>query len=823
MPIRELYYTSSHPKHAANAGFQVKAQSPGITAAQMRVLNKAMGYKIPQSQVTEPIATHPVALRYVPFDAQTAVLLCSQSAGADENMRPGNYFAHCVLGEMNLISKDDQLPPIVFWGSSFWQHHDDDPRETLESLPISDTFAAQWSFNFDAAWPFLQEGNRLKWYRQMLATLINTERKIVIRDRIEHVVIWIYALSLPLPPRLRNLLSFSTYHHDPLNAPFRVSGVVPEQSMRPGDYFLLDAPELTVSDAPPSSFADYVADHMTETGFNEVLLPLIDALQNRLRNIDTIPRSVDALTDFFLTEKQGRLAHDWSRLLASAAAVVQTLPATPSPHDTDDVQAAWHLAGDALKHIQTPAAIETYLAALHAAKRHPLPPDTIYPVAAAHAGAAFTAGHRAALPAIARIIKADQQQAAFNHSDALRVIELRTLADAQLFWDTYGPALSFSGNTHHLLNPLLNRTLDLLDAEAGANPLDVSSDGARLVATLVLATGEDRQYVLNQANQWTQATGKQHAFFWLYYALVEKLNIQRRATEFWPRYWNQFPDLHRYELRRDRAMLKSTDDIADHLLRWLNALKDTDWRTKVLVHALEDLYGSVQQDRLAQRLLADDHVTRHLPKEWYERLLSDGLMGVLIARPDADTVAAYEKFVREVPINDFYLAVMEGSLAIHTRTLHPATVDHLRSRFRQLEDDRVYEQEMLALAEVFFVAATHEPFIAATYVLEKRVVFWNVYWSLLKAVLEHGDIAGMVGILNFWFAGAGPLYTASAYVVPEFFSQLGTVFSEWLNHRNLRPQLTALDEACQHEQWYDVLAPLLTKGGRRGLFGGLLG
>ncbi len=825
MPIYELYYTSSKPQHANQGGYQVRAQSPGISKAQRAVLDKMMGYKHPPGYDEYTPATHPVAMRYLPIDAHSAALVCSQSTGEDDNGRPGNYFAHSMVGDMSLLSRDEQLPPIVYWQNPFWRKHDPDARPERDSLPVhDDLIVSTGNFDFDAAWAFLETDHRRTWFRKLLAALVSSDRKIIIRDTVEHVVVWIYALSLTLPPRLRNLLSFSTYHHDPLTTPFRINGIVPEQTLRPGDYFMLDAIDLNVTDAPPSTFADFAADHMTESGFNETLLDLNHWLQKRLRHAEHITPALNHLTDFFLTEKQGRLARDWQRSVAGAAAVVESVPARHlAADDRDDIHAAWVLAGDALTHIHSTHAWSVYNNAVAAAKTVGLSAEELYPRMALHLAGALTAGNWQAVGEIGRLLHTDGQLDALNHPDALAAVELGTLAHAQRFWDGFGPALNFAGNTHHLINPLIDHTLDLLDAEAQPNPFDVPETAARLVRALVLATGEDRRLVLNQAALWAGSSGRKHAFYWLYYALVEPLNVPRRAEAFWMRYWNQFDDLHSYELRRDRVKLRNTDDVADHVLRWLNALSDPIWRDTVLHDALDVLYGGVQQDHFARRLLAEEVVTTTINPDWYATLLSDGLMGVMIARIDKNTAQTYTKFVQEVMLNPTDLAVLEGSLAIYHGTLPQETVAHLNQRFAQLEDDRVYEQEMLALAEVFFAAETHAPFVQATYVRARRLQFWNVYWSLFKDMLERGDAGRMVDILRFWFAGAGDLYMNAAFVVPEFFAQLGTVFAELQNNRTARNHLTTLDDLSKKEPWYDVLAPLLAKGGRRGLFGGLLG
>ena len=145
MALRQLYYTSCRNQVTNQTGFQIKAESPGIPTSVRDPLNRLLGYRIPPSLVNQPVVTHPISLRYYWFNTQEAALICSQSNGTDEFGRPGNYFAHAVIGERNKLAYP--LPPITFWKSPFWvTKHDSQATQ----IPTSEKFDAEVRFDYDA-------------------------------------------------------------------------------------------------------------------------------------------------------------------------------------------------------------------------------------------------------------------------------------------------------------------------------------------------------------------------------------------------------------------------------------------------------------------------------------------------------------------------------------------------------------------------------------------------------------------------------------------------------------------------------------------------
>src|SRR6266567_6265472 len=119
MTVLQQYYTSFVNKETGSAGFQIKAMSPGISSGAQSLIPRLIAYRIPPTLDERIIRSHPIALRYYYQSPQECILLCSQSSGNDENGRPGNFFAHILIMQPDIFTV---VPPILYWGSPFWQN-----------------------------------------------------------------------------------------------------------------------------------------------------------------------------------------------------------------------------------------------------------------------------------------------------------------------------------------------------------------------------------------------------------------------------------------------------------------------------------------------------------------------------------------------------------------------------------------------------------------------------------------------------------------------------------------------------------------------------
>jgi hypothetical protein len=307
MDAQQYYYTSYVHTATGKAGFQIKAMSAGIPPDLQATLAHLIAYRIPPPCNIQDYGTHPIALRYVYEGPGRCILLCSQSCGNDEYSRPGNFFAHALLLEEELFTR---MPPVFFWKSSFWQRQDLVEREQIVSLPTLPISDAESTIDYKKIRQFLAQGSRRAWLHKLLCAIIHsnsTQRRIVILDSAEHVALWIAAASCLLPPACRPLLTFATYHHDPYQVQYLITGTTKDSSFRatPEDhlsYFVLNAQEGLVSAVDPSPYAWLAAQAASSGSYEETLQPFFTAHAHYFPDTMTIDERLDLLVLYANTQ-----------------------------------------------------------------------------------------------------------------------------------------------------------------------------------------------------------------------------------------------------------------------------------------------------------------------------------------------------------------------------------------------------------------------------------------------------------------------------------------------------------------------------------------
>jgi hypothetical protein len=297
MAILQHYYTSFVNKETGSAGFQVKAMSPGISPDRQSMISRLIAYRIPPTLNEYEIERHPIALRYYYKDPQESILLCSQSNGSDENGRPGNFFAHTLVMEPDVFTT---VPPILYWRSPFWCSQDPDTRTELMTMP---SFDIEPSLDIEQVWDFLaQDQHTEQFYKLMCATVHSNkmQRRIVIIDSADNIALWIAAVSCMLPPPYRPLLSFATYHHDPYQAQFMITGTTSDSSFRATpDFFILNTEADMMSGVEDSPYARMAAGATRPDLYEQRLLPLF-AMSMRLFPLPTgIDEQLDLVAQYF--------------------------------------------------------------------------------------------------------------------------------------------------------------------------------------------------------------------------------------------------------------------------------------------------------------------------------------------------------------------------------------------------------------------------------------------------------------------------------------------------------------------------------------------
>lgn len=302
MSVLQQYYTSYSNKETGRTGFQIKATSAGIPPNIQGTIARLIAYSVPRTLDIHALDTHPIALRYYYQGKGSCILLCSQSTGNDESGRPGNFFAHTLVLETDNFTA---VPPIFYWKSPFWCYQDPVDRTQLDSLPILLSFDEEPSLELEKVWTFIDQGDRRTLLYKLLCAVVysnKTYRRIIILDTTDNTANWIAAISTLLPPVYRPLLTFATYHHDPHQGHYLITGMTSASAFHPSatdhkSFFILDAYAGTTSEVPDSPYAKMAASNAQPDLYEAQLLSLF---------VDYTP---NPSTDLVIDEQLDELAH----------------------------------------------------------------------------------------------------------------------------------------------------------------------------------------------------------------------------------------------------------------------------------------------------------------------------------------------------------------------------------------------------------------------------------------------------------------------------------------------------------------------------------
>lgn len=225
MRALQFQYTSCRRGITGYAGFQTRAESPGLRHDERRELESKALYQPPRDLPSEPDASaiaglFPKAFRIVNLASGRMALIRSCYSGQDYSGRWGNYFAHgLVLDDL----PDGRWLIEVYswpgWVDGLGEGEDDQEPVPLPEVPLSD-LAGGADFDFNELRTFLGEREaREHMLAQMISAVFRRTselRDLVIREELElDAVYWIACILKAFPAGCQRELTCSTYQFDP--------------------------------------------------------------------------------------------------------------------------------------------------------------------------------------------------------------------------------------------------------------------------------------------------------------------------------------------------------------------------------------------------------------------------------------------------------------------------------------------------------------------------------------------------------------------------------------------------------------------------------
>ena len=224
----QFYYTSCRIGLSGYAGFQIRAESLGLSLEEHRELEGKSLYQPPRNLPHEPDKLtiqdlFPIMFRVEKLTTNRIALIHSAYIGQDYSGRWGNYFAHCLILD-NLI---DGFWPIDAYSWPGWQEEISDTESVVipKPLPLVSFYdlVINSIFSLSELSKFLcNDKVRCEIFPKILTAVFLSKidsRKIIIREnQKKNTVFWIACIQKAFPFLCQYNLSCSTYQFDPRNA-----------------------------------------------------------------------------------------------------------------------------------------------------------------------------------------------------------------------------------------------------------------------------------------------------------------------------------------------------------------------------------------------------------------------------------------------------------------------------------------------------------------------------------------------------------------------------------------------------------------------------
>ncbi len=800
--ILQHYYTSFINRQTGNAGFQVKAQSSGLLSDAQSLITRLIAYRIPPTLDERAFNTHPVALRYY-FDerSQRAYLLCSQSNGSDENGRPGNFFAHTLVLEPEHFK---QNPPIFYWGSSFWIKKDTSTSSVLDPLSPEDMVPA---LDSEEVWTFLKGRKRLAHFTKLMAAVVHahrTRRRIVIIDSTEHIALWIAAVSCMLPEDYRPLLSFATYHHDPYQSPFLITGTTSDSLFRASadeymTFFILNVEEDQISDVDSSPYAEEAerAGQSIEE-YETRLLSLFSEYVRRFPPPERIDDRLDQLADYAHILSPQKVSSQTMNLEAINA-VLTRFEQSPyfNQEDVDEIDKLHEILQDAWAKQRDKAIEQALLRIIQLHKKHNKPTDALIMRALQEASQLLLK----AVNAKPEEAKRDFASICQSYGDALFIqtvnhpgywnwlnpkldhLDVRQLTD---IWLCLGSFVQFGARSEKFLLVTLQTWGQLWNEKQGKSLYDAIAGACTGREDELLRFAVDHNHLLLPSPS---------TLIRFYCGLVYNFDLPKR-TSYRAIVRQVVPDIAKHELLYQMHMAKKHKDLnidLQELERWIVYAKRYRIEEDVPALVYEGL-GYLKKiavqvpekwERLASRILVSKAL-EPLPLAWEDELVGVALSKVSLNNFTEADLDMCEKYGKRRGIEAERRVVIGGLLAMKYGQLDRELSEGLLGYFKAHAKEQ-YMQEARSFVLNFFAhplrEQEHNLMVDAVFSWSCPAYFWGPYWeAVAQRFTDAGQAEQIANVLGYWFA-AMPETFQRKWIPQHFFLQLPGQIEQWQKER----------------------------------------
>ena len=820
MAVLQHYYTSYVNRDSGSAGFQVKAMSSGIPPDTQATILRLISYRIPPTLDERALSTHPIALRYQYKNPHECIFLCSQSNGTDENGRPGNFFAHTLVMEPDFFTS---MPPILYWRSQFWCTRDAGTNPTIASLVSLEDIEP--TLDVENVWRFLAQGQNIEVFHKLMSAVVHcqrTHRRIVIIDSADNVAMWIAAVSCMLPPDYRPMLSFATYHHDPYQSQFMITGTTSDSSFRASpdeymSYFIYDAAAGKISDVEASVYADEVKEAASSfTKYETRLLTLFTDYMPLFPAPTQIDEQLDTMALYVgMLEPTHPAVFTQAEIEALTIALdaLKRMDSLP----TDEISKLHRLRKllwDAYREVKDPAihAVRGQIVTLlmrHKASTGVFVLEELQYFTNVLVGDGSPESVLPRLKTMRSSYGEDMFLATLNSNDYLEWLskQVRRFNPQQLqrIWMYLGqyiePGIESSG--------LFFTSLQTLNTLRTGNQPGVLQ---ALMDQMGRAMAQNKRGWLQLAvDGSTHIPGEELEHFYYYFAA--QLPLDQRVP---------YRTILK-AVRRDILLFEIENDVRSAGLQnglakieeWDDHVKRRQYKPEFITYALNQLRNSCNQQQRV--VLADQVLSSHrlapLSPEAEGIFVQDMMSMVSLSKFSEQNVDLYNKYQDYEALPNEKKVVLRGILAMQSGYLDEEAVLQLRQHFGNVTEN-VYHAETKRFIADFCnarkdIARKHHLYMLnALFTWKYPDTFWQLYTEmLLSKLIDPRMTIQFIELLSFWFRVL-PEELKPKYVVQDFFFRLPSVLEQAKNEQRSAKGLREFHIQAAKKEWYPSVQEL---------------
>lgn len=822
MTVLQHYYTSFVNRETGRAGFQVKAMSRGISAETQAMIARLIAYRIPNNAEERDIKNHPVALRYFYQNPQKCILLCTQSSGEDESGRPGNFFAHSVV-----MSPDDlaNQPPILYWHSPFWRKQA--AETTIVPLP---EFDAEPSLDIiDEMWAFLADESRREAFYKLMCAVVQSERtrrRIIIIDSDKNVALWVAAVSCMLPPSYRFLLSFATYHHDPYQSWFLITGTTDDSTFRSVSeesvsHFVLDGRTNRTSNVEESQYARLVRDNANPARYEKYMLRFFLWHEQRFPKPTCIDERLELFATYIkLREQKGSVYP--SNVLPAVNIVLSTFEELPQ-YGNEDRQELAQLK-DALEHMRqksrNPDIQKTYDRVVHLYQKHNIPTDELFKDDLKYRTEVLLEDAPRGVPRDA-VALFKQLRQTYNDHLLIKYVNqqdyLEYVADfitgtfnleLQLIWKHIGPYLRPDSPSQKLFLRSLRVWETLLQNKSPAEANELFSlmknafGGKELewLELLVNSTKSPPDVVVEH-------------FYW---QLVSTFSLEQREP-YRAVVQQAAPTIADFEFRKELSATGLQSKI-QVIFRWVTYTRHSAIKSpgSIVNEGLDSLKHQCN-NRQWRDLILDVLVNADLLPLLGQRedtLVQEAFSELTLQRFSREHVELYKRYKDHPALTVKGKNILAGMLAMANARLDVSVARRLYEYVSELTSPEVYSGEIDHFMTIFLDADVTEEdhllMMGALFVWKYEERFWLSYWKKVHVMLTRlltYDLERAIRLFSYWFAFLPGKVARldQCYVAHQFFLGLQQHMYNGQNLPDYSKAIANLAGKASSYPWYPLI------------------